>query len=294
MEFKSSGSQIALFLMLLGINVIIFSTLAGMTANLLFGSSDLSSTPVFRYINSITSIGVFGLTAYGFAFFVSNKKPLSYLQLNKGVNISMWMILLLTYIVSLPVFSWIIEWNEGMKLPEFMSSIESWMRVNEDKNAETTVRLLSGTGIDVLLLNLLTIGFISAICEELLFRGVILNWLKKTFKNIHVAVFLSAIVFSAIHLQFFGFFPRMLMGIYLGYLFVWTGSIWSSIIVHFINNIMIVIGEYLYNIKVIDTHYKEFVSAGDSYMFIFLSVMLTGICIYFTYKKREKKGVISE
>ena len=287
MEFKSTGSRIALFLMLLGINVIIFSTFAGVTANTLFGTSDLSSTSAFRYINCITAIGVFGLTAYGFAFFVNDKKPLPYLQLNKRVNVHICLILLLTYTVSLPFLSWIITWNEGMKLPEFMSSIESWMRINEVKHTEITARLLSGTEVDILLLNLLTIGLVPAICEELLFRGALLQWFKDTFKNIHVATLLSAIIFSAIHLQFFGFFPRMLMGIYLAYLCVWTGSIWSSIIAHFINNIIIVIAAYLYNTKIIDTDYKDFGNAGDNYIIIFLSIVLTSICVYLVYRKRE-------
>ena len=294
MEFKSTGSQIALFLMLLGINIIVFSTLAGTTANLLFGSSDLNTSPIFRYINSFTAIGVFGLTAYGFAFFVNNKNPLPYLQLNKGVNISVCIILLLTYIVSLPALSWLIAWNEGIKLPEFMSSVESWMRLNEDKNAERTVQLLSGTTINILLLNLLTIGLIPAICEELLFRGAILQWFRKSFKNVHLAIFLSAIIFSAIHLQFYGFFPRMLMGMYLGYLFIWTGSIWSCIIFHFINNVIIVLTAYLYNTKIIDAHYKDFGSVGDNYLLILLSIVLTSVCLYFTYKKRKAKETISE
>ena len=294
MEFKSSWSQFALFLMLLGVNMIVFTTFAGVTADFLVGSVDLSSVPVSRYINTLSQIGIFGFTAYGFAFFVNRQSPFSYLQVNKVVGMSVSLILMLGYVVSIPAMSWLIEWNEGLKLPESLSSIEFWMRENEIKNATTADRLLSGTGINTLLINLLVMGLVPAICEELLFRGALLGWLKKSLKNIHVAVFLSAFIFSAIHMQFFGFFPRLLLGLYLGYLCVWTGSIWGSVIVHFINNIIIVITAYLYHTEIISTHYKDFGSVENNYMLIFVSVVLTGICIYFLYKKRKKKDILSE
>ena len=294
MEFKSSWGQFALFLMLLGVNIIFFSIFARVTADFLFGSVDLSSAPVSRYVNILHQIVVFGFTAYGFAFFVNRESPFSYLQLNKGVGMSVGIILMVGYIVSIPTFSWIIEWNEGIKLPEALSSVESWMRENEIKNTETADRLLSGTGINILLTNLLVMGLAPAICEELLFRGALLAWLKNSLKNIHVAVFLSAFIFSAIHMQFFGFFPRLLLGLYLGYLCVWTGSIWGSIIVHFVNNIIIVITAYLYHSEIINTHYKDFGSVENNYLLIFISVVLTGGCIYFLYKKRKTgKSVFS-
>jgi membrane protease YdiL (CAAX protease family) len=79
------------------------------------------------------------------------------------------------------------------------------------------------------------IALIPAIGEELLFRGVIQGSIFKN-TNIHVAVLLTSIIFSAFHLQFYGFLPRMVLGILLGYSLAWSGSLWLPVLIHFINN----------------------------------------------------------
>ena len=82
----------------------------------------------------------------------------------------------------------------------------------------------------------LSIAVIPALCEELVFRGVMMPLLAKMTRNIHAAVWITAILFSLIHVQFYGFLPRMIMGALLGYFVVWSGSLWTSILAHFINN----------------------------------------------------------
>ena len=82
----------------------------------------------------------------------------------------------------------------------------------------------------------LSIAIIPAVCEELVFRGVMLPLFAKMTRNIHVAIWTTAFLFSLIHVQFYGFLPRMFMGALLGYLVIWSGSLWSSILAHFVNN----------------------------------------------------------
>jgi membrane protease YdiL (CAAX protease family) len=286
--FKSTESQIALFFLLLGINIAFFSLFAGFTAFLFF--SDLSSAAALRYINAVTQAGIFGFTALGFAFIVSDKHPCAYLQIDRPVSVITCLMLIVTAIVSAPALSWIIEWNESMKLPEFLSSAEAWMRRQEDATQVAMSRILSGTEISVLLINLLVIGLLASVWEEFLFRGVLVTWLKKRFRNIHLAVFVSAFIFSAIHLQFYGFIPRLLLGLYLGYLFIWTGSVWTSIIAHFINNSVAVTAAFCYNRHWIDTSYDNFGNAGNNYLLIGLSVVLTSTCIYFLSGKTVKSN----
>jgi membrane protease YdiL (CAAX protease family) len=287
MQFENKWNQLALLLILFGINIIIFSLIARFTAELFFGPDALGSTPALRYINSFAQIGTFGLTAWLFAYFVNNKKPVSYLQINKGISLMQCILLILIFTVSTPALSSIIEWNANIRLPEFMSSIENWMREQEDSAAETTAKLLAGKGTGILLINLFTVALIPAICEELLFRGAVLGWLRNSLKNIHLAVFFSAFIFSAFHLQFYGFVPRLLLGLYLGYILIWTGSMWSSIIAHFINNSMAVIAAYLYNNQLIDIDYSDFGNVGNNYILIITSILLTTLCLYFLYKKRK-------
>ena len=291
MQIENKWNQLALLLLLFGINLIIFSSLAGFIT--ILSGMDTSSAPVLRYANILSEIGVFGLTAWMFAFFVNNKKPISYLKINKGISLVQCILLILVFTVSTPALSAVIEWNADIQLPEFMSSIENWMREKEDTAAETTAKLLAGKGTGILLINLLTIAIIPAICEELLFRGAILGWLRYSIKNVHLAIFLSAFIFSAFHVQFFGFVPRLLLGLYMGYILVWSGSMWSSIIAHFINNSMAVIAAYLYNNQMIDTNYSDFGNVGNNYILIITSILLTTFCLYLFYKKKNRGDEMS-
>jgi membrane protease YdiL (CAAX protease family) len=289
LDFATQRNQIAFFFILLGINTLLFIFFAGFTTPLFFSPANIHSAAALRYINSITQIGILGLTAVEFAFFAGNKNIADYLQINKGVSVWIYGILIITAIVSAPALSWIIEWNETIKLPHCMTTVETWMRKQEEAAATITNQLLSGRQTRILIINLLVTGIIPAVCEELLFRGALLTWLKNRFRNIHIAVFLSAAIFSAVHLQFYGFIPRLLLGLYLGYLFVWTGSIWANIIAHFINNGIVVVAAYLYNRNLIDTSYNNFGNVGNNYMLILLSLVLTSACVLFLYRQKNKR-----
>jgi hypothetical protein len=96
-----------------------------------------------------------------------------------------------------------------------------------------------------LVLNLFVLAVIPALGEELLFRGLLQKMFNELFKNKHIAILVTAAIFSAIHMQFYGFIPRMLLGALFGYLLVWSGSIWVPVLAHFFNNAMVVIFSYL-------------------------------------------------
>ena len=288
-NIKSTANQVTVFLLLLGLNVVFFSFFTELTARLFFGTENLYDTPnALRYINSITQIGIFGLTAFECAFLFSGKKPVHYLQLNTGISGLNCLLLILIAVVSLPALSHIIAWNEGVKLPQCMSSIEAWMREKEDATTEITSLMLLGNSKWVLFVNLVVMAIIPAVCEEFLFRGIFITWLKNRIKNIHIVLIISAFIFSAIHLQFYGFVPRFLLGLYFGYLFIWTGSLWACIVVHFINNAMAVAVSYLFNNQLINTDYQQFGNVGDNYLLIGLSVLLTTVCVYFLHRLKIK------
>ena len=107
-----------------------------------------------------------------------------------------------------------------------------------------------------MLFNIFLIAFIPAMGEELFFRGALQGALRD-WKGIKTAIWITAIVFSAIHLQFYGFVPRMLLGAFFGYLIFWSNSIWPAVLAHFVNNVMAVIFYYFkyngYKLPDIDT-----------------------------------------
>jgi membrane protease YdiL (CAAX protease family) len=126
--------------------------------------------------------------------------------------------------------------NEQIQLPETFTAIREWMRAAELKSNELLNLIMSDTRISVLLLNITVLGLLPGICEEWLFRGTIQPLLQEKIRNRHLVIWITALLFSAIHLQFAGFIPRLLLGGYLGYLAVWSRSLWLPILAHTLHN----------------------------------------------------------
>ena len=114
----------------------------------------------------------------------------------------------------------------------------------EDKAKEAILGLISEKGVIPFVINLFVIAIIAGITEEFLFRGALFSIIRRKIKNPHVIIWIIAAIFSAIHLQFYGFVPRMLLGALMGYLLYWTGSIWVPVFAHFLNNAIGVVSMY--------------------------------------------------
>lgn len=133
--------------------------------------------------------------------------------------------------------------NEQMVLPEFLSGLEKQMQAMEDRAGELTTQMLSVNSLSGLLFNLLVMAVMPALGEELFCRGALQNIFSEK-GNKYIAVWIVAVIFSLIHFQMYGFLPRMVLGALLGYLLVWSGSLWLPILVHFVNNATIVLVSY--------------------------------------------------
>ncbi|HMQ00227.1 MAG TPA: CPBP family intramembrane metalloprotease [Cyclobacteriaceae bacterium] len=139
-------------------------------------------------------------------------------------------------VVFMVVNSVFIEWNQNLVFPEFLKDFEAWARQREDDAMMLTRMMTSFDTPMQFLFGFLIIAILPAIGEELVFRGLIQSELQRGTKNMHLAIWLSAILFSAIHMQFFGFVPRMLLGALFGYIYAWSGNLWLPIVAHFVNN----------------------------------------------------------
>ena len=158
-----------------------------------------------------------------------------------------------------------------------MSGFEKNMQTMEDLAKKQTDLFTSDVTIAGLMINILIIGFITAVCEEVFFRGVFQQTIFKGSGKIHLAVWITAFFFSFIHFQFFGFFPRMLLGALLGYLYFWSGSLWAPITAHFFNNTIAVIAIYLLNTGTIEKNVAEttsWVAALISIPFVILLIRI--------------------
>lgn len=206
--------------------------------------SDPRSIPILKLVQTISALGTFVLPPLVLAWLFS-EQPVEYLGLNKGLNRSGSLAILLM-LAATPLINFLGEVNASLHLPAALSSVEQWMKQTEDQAAEITKLFLKMDGPADLLLNLFMIGLIPAVGEELVFRGVVQRIFSDWWKNKHVAIWITAVLFSAMHMQFYGFLPRMVLGAMLGYLYVWSGSLLLPMLAHFTNNAGAVIFTYLF------------------------------------------------
>ena len=220
--------------------------------------------PVLLAITERTKITVF----YGF------KKPKLFIIL----------IVFMIMACSLPLMEWLSAANQKMVLPEFLKTVENWMREKEDAAMKMTVLLLTINNVWDFLINIGMIALLPAISEELLFRGGVQRSFQKMFNNPHVAIWLSAFIFSAIHMQFFGFFPRMILGAAFGYIYLWTGSLWYAMVAHFLNNAYAVcVAWYL------QLHHIPLSEADNSTNFKWYGYLISLILTIFLFQYLKKK-----
>ena len=198
----------------------------------------------FLWTSIFQNIIGFAGTAVITAMFLS-RKPLEMLGVNRtGSWISIGGVLLV-YAVGMPFLNQVISWNSQMHFPEALSELEHTLRTWEEQAMDSTGTILSGTSVSTLLVNILTVGIITGICEELVFRGTFQRIIGSGAVSPHLAIWITAVIFSILHFQFFGFLPRVLLGAFFGYMFYWTGSIWIAATAHAINNSLYVAVSWL-------------------------------------------------
>ena len=176
----------------------------------------------------------------------------------------------------------LLYWNAQLDLPESLSELEVWMKEMETQLMELTVFLTDFQTIPELLTGILVIGVFAGIGEEMFFRGVIQPKMKGYTNSAHLGIWLTAIIFSAIHVQFYGFLPRVFLGALFGYLYLYSGSLWYPILAHIFNNTLTVIVVYLSNQGLVDFDLESTDTVSYPAAILGLLVLTVG---FFYFKK---------
>lgn len=172
--------------------------------------------------------------------------PAQLLELRGGVRPAMWGLALAVVPVAAPAMNWVIEANANIEATGALSALVDKLRTMEE-NAEAMITVMQGSGTwGDLVLNILIIGVAAGFSEELFFRGALQRLLSTGGVNAHASIWIAAAVFSAVHMQFFGFVPRLLLGAYFGYLLLWSRSIWLPAAAHALNNTIYVTAQWIY------------------------------------------------
>ena len=293
--------SLILLLSLIFAGAVIFTFVGAAIAGIIYGLGDLlkvfagdltANLAITKVIQISASIGMFVVPAFLFAR-IESRNWRDYLKLNAFLPVFFLLTFLLMF-CSVPLLEWTVELNKSMKLPGFLQGIEEWMRLKEDQTAEVTRQLLTMNTTGALLVNLLMLAVIPAVGEELIFRGCLQRLFNKLSNNYHIAIWVTAITFSAIHMQFFGFIPRMLLGAMFGYMLVWSNSLWLPILAHFINNATAVITAFVYQQQ--GKGLEQLDQPGQSSWPIYLAslALTTAMLWYFYQRSRKQAPIISE
>lgn len=233
--------------------------------------------PLFIIQGSATLVGLFVVPAI---YMYAREKVSIKSFFAKPLGIVPWLITGIVTVTFMTVNAVFIEWNLNVSFPEFMKGFESWARQTEEAAAKMTEYLTAFDSFSQFMVAFFVIAVFAALGEELVFRGIMQNMIHKANGNIHIAIWLSAVLFSAIHFQFFGFVPRVLLGALFGYLYYWSGNLWIPIFAHFINNGFTLVMIYLYNLGQVNFDIEN--SEPPSLMAVVLFAIITaGLLFYF-------------
>lgn len=236
--------------------------------------TDMENIGMLKYFQIVSQIGTFILPAILYTLLVSRHR-ITYLHLEKKPCLFPSIATILIVFTALPAINWLMEINAGLYLPEQLSRLEQWMKQTEEQAAQLTELFLITSSFKALMINFLMIAILPAIGEELLFRGILIREFDNWFKNPHIAVLLSALLFSALHIQFYGFLPRFALGLIFGYLFIWSGSLWIPMLAHLVNNGTAVIVAYLVGKGMLQTDMESFGSTNNNDPLLFGSIIFT-------------------
>jgi len=248
--------------------------------------SETNHVGIMKYFQIWLSIGTFVFPALLIAYFISGNS-IGYLKLNRHLNTISAFHVILVILIALPIINLLAQWNADMNLPDFLDGLEGRMKEMEERAGKLTGTFLDSDSIIQFIINLIMIAIIPAIGEELLFRGVIQRILCEWTRNNHIGIIIAAMIFSAFHLQFYGFLPRLALGIFFGYLFLWSRTIWLPILAHFVNNGLAVTIYYIFGEEFVTRDVDSLGTGRGGFLLIAVTAVFVGLLTWYIYRTEQ-------
>ena len=246
--------------------------------------------PLFIMQGSATLFGLIVVPSI-YIFGIEKRSVLSLFKDKPLYSRSVSLTILVVIVFMIPN-TFFVEWNSHISMPDFLKGFESWARDKEDLASEMTTFLTTFDSFGQFSFAFFVIAVLPGIGEEFVFRGMLQPELQRATGNPHAAIWISAIMFSAIHLQFFGFVPRMLLGVLFGYLYYWSGNIIMPMLAHFINNGFSLVLLYLYQLDIISIDLESTESAPPILVVLF-TLITFGILLHLKKFHRENNSFAS-
>jgi len=262
-------------------------------ANLMNGMSESSlNSPeginFLKYFQVIQSIGLFVAPPFVIGWLYHGNIS-EYLKIDRSTKVQSFFLASFTLLLVIPFINFLGAINNQMSFPESLSGLENWMKTMEDAAKVMIEKFMKVNSFSGLMFNIFMIAVLPALGEELMFRGVIQRIFSNWTKNYHWGIWITAFLFSAMHMQFYGFLPRMALGAMFGYLLVWTGTMWVPILAHFVNNLMGVLGYYLIDKGVISKDIEEWGTGTEQIPLVIFSLATVGFLLFLIYRSEQTK-----
>lgn len=235
----------------------------------------------FMRISQVVSV-VCWLLVSAFLFLALFKEaPRSYLKTDTKVSWLYIPLVILLVVAVQPLVELSGYLNEQISFPQ---PLENYFQHQKEISEAFLNRFVADTSIIGIILNIFVIAVTAAVVEEIFFRGCMQQIFVKIVKNKHVGVWITAIIFSAIHMEFYAFIPRVLLGAMLGYIYLWSGSLWMPMLAHFLNNLGALI---MYGTP----EYEELISYNpeSNVIYIVASIVLTVVIGYLFVRLNKRK-----
>lgn len=249
------------------------------------GSGSIATVYLLKMLQFSASVITFILPPILIATIYNKTNIWGYLKLNKTPGINYYFIVVLFLIAIMPALNIIIEWNQSIKLPDWLGGIKETVISAEESAHKMMMLILRADTYFDLLVNIVVIAMIPAFGEELLFRGIIQKLLCDWLKNAHFAILISAFMFSAIHFQFFGFVPRFILGAIFGYLVYYSNSLWPAIWAHFVNNALAVTAIFYISKGDLSEDIEKFGTESPHILFVIAGILIAAFAAYYLFKR---------
>jgi len=245
---------------------------------------------LMRYRQVIFGIGLFIIPALVAAYLFSNAVS-GYFGLKRAPSAKWFVATMLLMLMSIPFINLLSSLNEMIVFPKSLSGLEQRLKDFEDVAQQATKLFLNADGIGGMFFNIFMIALLPALGEELIFRGVLQKIFTRWTGNVHIAIMICSLMFSLMHFQFYGFFPRWLLGVLLGYLMIWSGTIWLPIFAHFVNNTVAALCYYMIGKGIISEKIEDY---GASFSDIPVTIVTTAVAILLFWKIYQRNKTVIE
>jgi membrane protease YdiL (CAAX protease family) len=247
---------------------------------------------LMRYLQILQGFGLFIIPALLAAYLFSGN-AVNYLGLRRNVAAKWYCAAALMILAAMPLINLLAALNEMIVFPQSMAGLEQRLRDFEEAAQQTTKLFLEVDNAGGMLFNIFMIAVLPAIGEELICRGMLQKIFTRWTGNVHVSVVVSGFLFSLMHLQFYGLFPRWLLGVALGYMLVWSGTIWLPVFAHFVQNAVAVSLSYLIHQGTVSEEVEEFGTAWSDIPLTLATTVIGAVCLWLLWKNSKKRVLSS-